>query len=135
MTKEEKMAKLNGRRVKFTDKDARSNWNKVDALILCPPGGKKISFKPYGYTPAELSILSEAANGLEWYQRPEYCFGTMSLEEEKFEKYGGKIVLHRSLDYILEIPEGGEMDFDEMIASGNAKDLGGVGGGASCPHG
>ena len=70
---------INGKQVIYVDPRI-----KVDALLICPPGGSQISVKPYGYTPEELQSIYRKADWLRSIKElsdPKFCILSYRIDE------------------------------------------------------
>jgi len=96
---------INGKQIKYEESHYPDEIM-FDAILLCPPGGDKVSVKPIGTTPEEILKAHEGRVGfqhfdLEHVSRKEFCFSTHGVHEANIE----------ILSALAEIPQGGVYNF------------------------
>ena len=120
-TLEELRKEINGKQIVWVDADEKDL--KMDAILLCPPNGEKVSIKFIGYSPEEISDKFIHVQGyehttIEYASRPEYCIGTVRVVEEA----------SAPLEVLADLPIGAELIFGKLHE-------GFYGNNASCPYG
>lgn len=120
----ELMKQINGERVVWVETDGA----RIDSILLAPPGGHKVTVKPYGYTTKELVAILED-NYFRGYtedivSRPSFCLTSYLVEKKDSE---------RVLTQLAELPENGEHDFTTILSRANSSDR--SLGNPSCPYG
>ncbi|MCK5020764.1 MAG: hypothetical protein KAS32_27330 [Candidatus Peribacteraceae bacterium] len=120
-TLEELRKEINGKQVVWVDRDFPRM--RIDAILICPPKGKEVSVKPYGYTPKQFSRKLIRKDGyrhctIKYVSRPEYCISLHSI--------CGKT--RRMSEELADIPIGGEYCFEEITVGLIAGDS------PSCPY-
>jgi hypothetical protein len=110
---------INGKVVKWS---SPSEWEGLvlDAILLWPPDGQKVTLKPYGYKPRELSNLLGEFFDLERVSHHSFCLSSLNVEDDTV-KY---------IKRIADIPENGEYIAEKLYA-----EWGGTGDNPSCPYG
>jgi hypothetical protein len=111
MTELEQLQKeINGKRVVYREKGVAIA---LDAIILWPPKGEKVTVKPYGITPEEIRrvviasglVSEEDMISIEEISKPDFCFSAFKVGGQDWDG-----VVRR----FASIPEGGEYYFEAI---------------------
>jgi hypothetical protein len=132
---------INGKLVKYVETEETNTV--IDAILLAPPGGTKVSVKPYGYTPKELADIyikgGEKTRGRAISaQEKQICFDNVSSKHYCLSTFGiidndpeQLEVLRR----IANLPEGSEFYYKEItLGYGNVLKNQIDYGNPSCPY-
>jgi hypothetical protein len=134
------LKQINGKEVVWIDPTGFYKGIRVKCIILAHPDKPKVSIKPYGYTPIGLfrklkQYCPTLKGTVEDVARETFCLSTVGLRDPFLGlDITDSIKVKMALEYLVEVPDKGELDWDALNRAVNDGEKRETGRSPSCPY-